>query len=140
MAHPVNKRSHDQASQTGAGDEAPANGHHNTTVVILAENLDQTNDVLEVQVESSPTGTQSGPPEAWETMDTIDVTTSPEDPNTAGNFIVSFSYSGQYREYWRTRISSFTDAADGDLAVTSWVMSAGFPAKGGHGNPEHRKA
>lgn len=138
MAHPVNQRSHDGATATGAGNEASRKGHQHCTVFILAENLDTANDTLTVETEASPTGESPDVgPEAWETVDTASAADFTEDPDNPGNYVYSVTFSGSYHEYLRTRVDAFTDSAGGDLVVTSWVMAAGYPASSGQGKPEH---
>lgn len=129
MGKPVNLKSLDAQSSTGAGKETRTKGHYHLTLFAVAPNLDSGLDTLTVELEGSPDGTH------WANVDTVssakelDESDFSNDP-TSGDQTAAITVYGAQHEYIRARVSSFTDSAGSDLEVTAWILAGGWEGPG----------
>lgn len=138
MSRPIRKQSHDAATAAGAGEVHKSKAHNSVGLFVVAQNLDSANDTLTVQVEGSPTGSNG----EWATIDTkqggtktqrltVDISDM-EDTDGDGTY-VGFVYAhGIPVEWLRVNVTTFTDAANGDLTVDTYITGVGN-AGTGHG-------
>lgn len=132
MSRPFRAQSHDGAQSAEAGDVHETKGHNSLGLFVVARNLDDANDTLDVRVEGSPTNNNS----EWATIDTkqggggskttrlsMDVNDL-EDTNGDGTFVGYLYAHGVPVEYVRANIVTFTDAANGDLEVDTYIVGA----------------
>lgn len=135
MGKPIRRKSLDAVSAETSGVSALTKGHFHATMFVVAENLDTTNDTLEVALEGSPDDTH------WTNAADASVTSEKkitasdftEDPDNAGTYTASVTVSGTYYDYLRARTVALTDSANGDLAVTAWIMASGWFGPGVRG-------
>lgn len=125
MSRPIEKQSHDRATATGPGEACFSKGHSALALAVYAENLDTSNDSLRVRLEVEAGGT-------WHAI-------HDEQGNRVGELTVSnLESDGTGMLYLsnvpapriRANVVSFTDAADDDLAVDTFVLGTGWYGPG----------
>lgn len=121
MTAPVNYQSHNGATATGASEIWESKGHHNVALTVSAPNIDPANDVLTVVAECSPDG------QVWTALtredgSQVQLTVSDLDSGGEGYAQVSGAIASELR----VRISDYSDASGGDLAIDSWLTLGGF--------------
>lgn len=136
MSSPRHLKSLDGVSSTGNGDEIRANGHYHLTVFVAAANFDGANDTLTVTVEGSPDGSR------WDTIAddqgndlSFDASDFAQDDDS-GEHTLSDTHRGCYYEFYRLRVTGFSDNSGGDLTVDGYVMVAGNAGQGQRGQPD----
>lgn len=127
MSNPITRKSVDAQTASGSGSAFRTLGHVYTTLFASAKNLDVANDTLEVALECSPNG------DVWAEVTSFSVGDFAEDPDNAGDYTATSFATGEYYEYLRARVKSFTDNANGDLEVDVWVMTGGNAGQGRKG-------
>ena len=140
MSQPLSWASHENQSSTGPGDSEQTRGHIAFGLYVLAENLDTTNDTIEVRLEGSDTDSHYSPlnrgapaVDNAASVTTADFVQSTEDNTKYSAYVATNSYP---IEWLRANITSFTDNADGDLSVTTKVYVGGWTGSGAHYNRE----
>lgn len=129
MARAVQEKSIENATASTAGSVMQTGGRVSVSLWVLADNLDDANDTLDVQIEVSmndgtdwallrdETGTQVG-----------NVTLSEfDDPDGNGNFTAFVTVHGVAADQVRARITTLTDSAGGDLSVDAVVAASSNP-------------
>lgn len=143
MARPQRRKVLDGVASETASEAIHSKGHNSVGVFILAENLDTSNDTLQMQLEvvnEDDSGTSyAGPILDAEADAGLEWNASNfEDTDGDGNYTL-FAYGhGIPGEQWRVNITSFTDNANSDLAVTAWIHTTGWTGSGHYfedGNP-----
>lgn len=130
MGTPVNLKSVDAQSATGAGKSTMALGHYHIGLFVAARNLDEAADTLTVTLEGSPNG------DDWSTIDTLGSADLSSDPS-GGAMTGSVTLAGAYYPHLRARVSEFTDDASGDLEIDAWVMAGAWPEAGVRGGRDN---
>lgn len=122
MARPLQEKSHDGATGTGAGSAFQTGGRATVCLFVVAANLDDANDTLDVQIEVSQDGTNWTPlrDETGTQVGNVSVSEF-SDPDGDGDFAAYVTVHGVAADRVRARITSFADAANGDLAVDTYV-------------------
>lgn len=137
MSRPLRKQSHSGATSAAAGEAFQTKAHHHIGLFAVAANLDTANDTLDVRVEASPDRDE------WATIDTkqsgvketrLSLSVGDfEDVDGDGTFTAFIYASDVPVEHIRANITSFSDAASGDLSVDTYLTAAGNAAGSGHG-------
>lgn len=120
MSRPLNEASVENQAATGAGESFSSKGHVHVRLFVHAADLDSANDTLTVALEHSPRGQQ------WETLGSVSET------DFSGE-VASVAVPNVAVEQLRANVTAITDAANGDLSVTAYVMAAGNPGHGQSG-------
>lgn len=126
MSRPYRELSVDGATGTGPGEEHAGKGHVTLGLFVVASNLDSANDSLTVRLEVE------GPDGEWSPIRDKDGTvigeltqSEFEDVDGDGTTFNSFLYvHGVPAPSVRANVTSFTDAAGGDLSVDAYVHAA----------------
>jgi hypothetical protein len=118
---PVNYQTHTGQTATGASDVWESKGHHNISLTVSAPNVDPANDALTVVVECSPDGT------VWTALtredgSQVQLTASDLDSDGEGYAMIRGAIASELR----VRISDYSDASGGDLAVDTWLILGGW--------------
>lgn len=135
MSRPGIKQSNTGATTTGAGDEHYTRAHTAVGVLVVAQNLDTTNDTLEVVLEAGfeYNGTKYFTPLLRRDDTEVGLTISEMTDNDGnGTYTGMVWESNVPAEILRARIESLTDNADSDLSVDTYVVMSNNASGGGH--------
>lgn len=126
MGRPRRARSLDAVSSAVSGDAEHTDGHVELSMYIIARNADTSNDTLDVQLEVSLDGEEWAPihDETGTQLMTVSISEF-TDVDGDGTHAVFLSMSGVAADQARLRITSFTDAANGDLSVDGYIGMSG---------------
>jgi hypothetical protein len=135
MSRPAKKRSHEGATATGAGEVHFTRAHTAVGVYVEAHNLDPDNDTLTVSLEGGfedPQGTDHLAP-VYDGNSAKKITESDfSDDDGDGTYEMLLWGSNVPVEKIRARITEFSDSANGDLEVDTWVLMSNNASGGGH--------
>lgn len=120
---------------TGAetGRSEKTRGHQAIGLFVVAENLDATNDTLEVEVTFSPDDEHFAQLTRRQTSEDALMLTAEdfeESPDGSGEYAAFIAHHNVPAEYVRAEITSFTDSADGNLSVDAYVFIGGWTGRG----------
>jgi hypothetical protein len=126
MGRPIRAETLSGATSTTAGDSVQTKGHNSLGLYVIAENLDSSNDTLEVRAEIEVAGEWASVRDGTGTV-VLSVSTSDfEDPGGNGTSSAFVFAHGIPAEFLRARVTSFTDNAGGDLSVDAYIMGANW--------------
>lgn len=130
MARPFTAQSHASATSAGVGEQHESKGHNSIGLFVVARNLDPANDTVEARIEGSPTGNDG----EWALIETrqggsvttrLSLTTNVfDDPEGDGTYVGYIYAHGVPVEYLRVNLTSFTDSANSDLEVDTYIVGA----------------
>jgi hypothetical protein len=135
MSRPGIKKSNDGATATGAGESHFTRAHTAVGVLVVAQNLDAANDTLEVVLEAgyNYNGSDYFTPLLRRDDTEVSLTVSEmTDNDSDGTYTGMVWESNAPVEQLRARISAFTDNANGDLSVDTYVVMSNNASGGGH--------
>ncbi|AGM11974.1 hypothetical protein DNAM5_115 [Haloarcula californiae tailed virus 1] len=133
-------RSINAATGTTNGDSYESRGHNSVGLFVVARNLDETNDSLEVVLDAVHTdentsGEEQGPVRRSDggpgSTSRVGVTAGDlGDPGGDGTYS-GFAYAhGVPAEHFAARITEFTDNAGSDLEVDAWLYFGNWSGPG----------
>lgn len=134
MSRPGKKQSHDGATSAGAGEAHFTRAHTAIGVFVVARNLDPSNDTLTVSLEGGfeyDGVNHFGPIYNGSSAKKISASDFTDD-NGDGTYEMLLWASNVPAEKARARITEFTDAANGDLEVDTYVLLSNNASGGGH--------
>jgi len=132
-------RSVNAATGTTNGDTFESRGHNSVGLFVIARNLVPANDTLEVVLDAvhtaeGLTGEEKGPVRRSGTVggsDRVGVDqTEMSDPDGNGTYSGFVFVHGVPAEHFAARVSSFSDAANGDLEVDAWIYFGNWNGPG----------
>jgi len=136
MARPFQEQSLDSAASTGPGSAYGSKGHNTLGLYVIARNLDPTNDDLTVRLEA---GIEDGITESGE-FATIRESGGTEECILNASDFTDISGDGTYAAFlyvhavpaprMRANITTFNDAANGDLSVDAYVLGTNRSGSG----------
>lgn len=140
MSRPQKKQSHDGATATGTGEVHWSRAHTAVGVFVVARNLAPSNDTLTVKLDGGfegvePTGNTGMDYLAPVNDGSGDLSISASDLVDSGDGSTYYGFvwaSNVPAEKVRARISEFSDAANGDLSVDTYVLLSNNASGGGH--------
>lgn len=121
------------ATGTTVGDSEKTRGHLAFGLLVVAENLDTTNDTLSVVAKFSADDEHYAQAIRRQTeVDALEVTVDDfeESPSGSGTYAAFIPNHNLPAEYVRAEITEFTDAADSDLSVDASIFIGGWSGRG----------
>lgn len=126
MSRPIKLKSVDAQTATGAGSASDSKGHPTISLYVVARNFDSVNDDLAVRVETA--ATQDG---EYAPINNLDVVKADfVDVDGDGTYAAFVRLGPTAAQYLRANVTTYTDAAGGDLSVDAYVLATGWSGGG----------
>lgn len=134
MSRPLKAQSHDGATSAEAGEDHYTKAHTAIGIYVQANNLEPANDTLTVSLEVGfeYDGTDYFGPITTGSSDRKISESDFSDDDGDGNYEALLWASNVPAEKIRARITDFTDDANGDLTVDTYILVSNNASGGGH--------
>lgn len=124
----------DAATATGAGSSTKTRGHDELGFFVEANNLDDTNDTVDITLEVSADDNHFTTVDIGTTgeTDVFSLTVSDFEQSDSDNSIWTAYIAGHNVpvEYVRANLTSYTDDSGSDLEITAYIFTGGWTGRG----------